>query len=394
MIRKSLFEQLKRRLEEPRKFIQVLIGPRQVGKTTLVNQVTEKLDIPSHYASADAPGLENTLWLEQQWQLARDLLKESDEALLVIDEIQKIANWSAIVKKLYDEDTKNKTNLKVVLLGSSPLLIQQGLTESLAGRFEVIYVGHWSFFEMQEAFGFTLDQYIYFGAYPGAASLVNDETRWRNYINDALIETTVSRDILLMTRIEKPALLRRLFQLGCQYSSQILSYQKMLGQLHDAGNTTTLAHYLDLLSGAGMLTGLQKYAGKTIRQRGSSPKLQALNTALISSQQAYSFAEAKNNPEYWGRLVESAVGAYLLNEAMSLGAKIYYWRENNKEVDFVITYKQQVLGLEVKSGLQSTEVGMAAFQALYPKAKLMLVGKEGVALDKFFQTKLEMLLSV
>lgn len=392
MIRKSLFEKLKRRLEEPRKFIQVLIGPRQVGKTTLVNQVTEKLNIPIHYVSADAPGLENTLWLELQWQVARDLLKDSDEALLVIDEIQKIADWSSIVKKLYDEDTKNKTNLKVVLLGSSPLLIQQGLTESLAGRFEVIYVGHWSFLEMQEAFGFTLDQYIYFGAYPGAANLISDETRWRNYINDALIETTVSRDILLMTRIEKPALLRRLFQLGCQYSSQILSYQKMLGQLHDAGNTTTLAHYLDLLSGAGMLTGLQKYAGKTIRQRGSSPKFQALNTALISSQQSYSFSEAKNNSEYWGRLVESAVGAYLLNEAMILDAEIYYWRENNKEVDFIITYKQQVHGLEVKSGLHSTEVGMAAFQALYPKAKLTLVGKEGLTLDKFFQTRLETLL--
>lgn len=266
MMRKRLFEQLKQRLNEPRKFIQVLIGPRQVGKTTLVNQVIEHLNIPIRYVSADAPGLENAIWLEQQWTLARDLLKDANEALLVIDEIQKITDWLSLVKKLYDEDTKKKMNLKVVLLGSSPLLLQQRLTESLAGRFEVIHVDHWSFNEMHEIFDFTLEQYIYFGGYPGAANFVDDEPRWHNYINDALIETTVSRDILLMTRIDKPALLRRLFQLGCNYSSQLLSYQKMLGQLQDVGNTTTLAHYLQLLSGAGMLTGLQKYTGKTVRQ--------------------------------------------------------------------------------------------------------------------------------
>src|SRR6202453_4635140 len=294
MIRQTIHNELLKRLKEKRRFVQVLAGPRQVGKTTVVRQVMEASQIPAHYASADEPGLRDRTWLEQQWDIARLKAGENKSgALLVLDEIQKVAHWSTVVKLLWDADTHSGVPLKVVFLGSSPLLIQSGLTESLAGRFEVIAVPHWSFTEMQEAFGWTVEQYIYFGAYPGAAELISDPERWRRYILDSLIETTISRDILLLTRVDKPALLRPLFQLGCAYSGQILSYQKMTGQLTDAGNTTTLAHYLDLLQGAGMLAGLAKYARGQVRQRGSSPKLQVLNTALMSAQDSRSLAQAR-----------------------------------------------------------------------------------------------------
>src|SRR5277367_351268 len=258
MIRQTIHNELLKRLHEKRRFVQVLAGPRQVGKTSVVRQVMEASKIPAHYASADEPTLRDRTWLEQQWDIARLKTKEGktgEGELLVIDEIQKIANWSSVVKLLWDEDTRSGIPLKVVLLGSAPLLIQSGLTESLAGRFEVIAAPHWSFTEMREAFGWNLEQYIFYGAYPGAAELISDPERWRRYILDSLIETTISRDILLQTRIDKPALLRRLFQLGCASSGQILSYQKMIGQLTDAGNTTTLAHYLELLQGAGMRPG-------------------------------------------------------------------------------------------------------------------------------------------
>lgn len=247
------------------------------------------MNIPVIYASADESGVKDHFWIQQQWDIARLSAKDNGDVLLVLDEIQKIPDWSSVVKKCWDEDTRHKVHLKVVLLGSAPLLIQRGLTESLAGRFEQIPVTHWSFQEMHQAFGFSLDQYIYFGGYPGAAPLIQDEPRWQRYIHDALIETTLSRDILLLNPIHKPILLRRLFQLSCEYSSQILPYHKMLGQLHDAGNTTTLAHYLELLKGVGMVAGIEKYCWNQIRQRASSPKLQVFNTALISANSNFSF---------------------------------------------------------------------------------------------------------
>ena len=263
------------RLSEPRRFIQVIAGARQVGKTTLVMQVVTKLGAPSVYVSADGLTLSDIPWLTAQWERLRLRVSDaqSKNVILVLDEVQKISGWSETVKRLWDEDARLEIPVKVVLLGSAPLLMQQGLTESMADRFEVLHLPHWSHTEMREAFGFSLDDYIIFGGYPGAASLIREPLRWRRHIQDSLIETTISRDVLLMQRVDKPELLRRLFELGCCYSGQILSYTKMLGQLQDAGNTVTLAHYLDLLSRAGMLTGLQKYAEQEVHQRVSSPKL-------------------------------------------------------------------------------------------------------------------------
>ena len=390
MYKRPVYKTLLSRCKEPRRFLQVLAGPRQVGKTTLIRQVMGALKVPSHYASADEPTLKSAIWIEQQWEIGRLNVRKGEktrESLLVLDEVQKVAGWSEIVKRLWDEDTVNRTYLKVVLLGSAPLLIQSGLTESLAGRFEIIPLTHWSFSEMKDAFGWNVEQFIYFGGYPGAASLIDDQNRWSRYIIDSLIETTISRDILLMTRVDKPALLRRLFLLGCDYSGQILSYQKMMGQLQDAGNTTTLAHYLELLAGAGMLTGLQKFAGKQVKQRGTSPKLQVLNTALIGAQSNMSFDTALANRDFWGRLAETAVGAHLVNGTIGTKAEVFYWRERGKEVDFVLRLGKTIAAIEVKSGRsRDTLAGMEAFSSIFKPQKKLLVGGTGISIEEFLST--------
>ncbi len=386
MTRQTIHDELLRRLKEKRRFLQVLAGPRQVGKTTLVRHVMAASPMPAHYASADEPTLRgDRTWLEQQWDIARLKAGEGKSgALLVLDEIQKITGWPNVVKLLWDADTRSGVALKVVLLGSAPLLIQSGLTESLAGRFEVIAVPHWSFTEMREAFGWNLEHYLFYGAYPGAAELIDTPERWRRYILDSLIETTISRDILSLSRVDKPALLRRLFLLGCAYSGQILSYQKMLGQLTDAGNTVTLAHYLELLQGAGMLAGLAKYSHGQVRQRGSSPKLQVLNTALMSAEDHRSLAEARNDGDYWGRLVESAIGAHLFNSSFGTNISVTYWRERNQEVDFVLQQGKTVVAIEVKSGgRRESFPGMKAFALQFKPKRQLLVGGQCIALEEF-----------
>lgn len=377
---------LAERLAEPRRHLQVVAGPRQVGKTTLVQQIVETSGLALRSASADEPTLRGPEWIEQQWQAARLLAGEAGKAgaVLVLDEIQKIPGWSESAKRLWDEDTRKRRPLRVVLLGSAPLLVAQGLTESLAGRFEVLHLPHWSFAEMRAAFGFSLDQYLFYGGYPGAAPLVRQPQRWARYIADSLIETSISRDVLLLTRVDKPALLRRLFELACRYSGQSLSYTKMLGQLHDAGNATTLAHYLDLLGGAGLVTGLQKYAGDFARIRGSSPKLQVLNTALLTAQSGLTLAEARADGEFWGRLVESAVGAHLANSAAAGECAMYYWRERNQEVDFVAKVGRRLAAIEVKSGrAPQAHRGMAAFAASFKPQRCLLVGGDGIELGEF-----------
>jgi predicted AAA+ superfamily ATPase len=372
------------RLAEPRRFLQVVAGPRQVGKSTLVQQVTGGLDVPVRYVSADEPTLRAADWIGQQWEAARLETTGNAGAVLVLDEIQKIPAWSETVKRLWDEDTRRKRPLKVVLLGSAPLLIAQGLTESLAGRFETLRLSHWSWVEMREAFGFTLDDYLYFGGYPGAAPLAKDPARWARYIADSLIETSISRDVLLLTRVDKPALLRRLFELACRYSGQVLSYTKMLGQLQDAGNSTTLAHYLDLLAGAGMVCGLPKYAGDVARSRGSSPKLQVLNTALMTVTAGLSPAEARADREFRGRLTESAVGAHLANAAAAGECELFYWRDRGQEVDFVVRSRNRLVAIEVKSGrAPQAHAGTAAFASAFKVRRTLLVGGDGIAVEEF-----------
>ena len=390
MFKRPLHRVVLNRLQDRRRFIQVLAGPRQSGKTTLVRQVLDDLRAPSHYATADEPMLKDRIWIEQQWEAAlRHLDRERRAAtsVLVLDEIQKIPGWSETVKRLWDEDAAKGRELHVVLLGSSPLLVQTGLSESLAGRFEIIPVTHWSWGEMRDAFGWTLDQYIYYGGYPGSAPLVSEPERWARYILDSLIETTLSRDVLLVQRVDKPALLRRLFELGCLYSGQVLSFTKMLGQLQDAGNTTTLAHYLELLQGAGLLEGLRKYAGQKVRQRASSPKFQVHNNALMTCQGDVGLGEARLRPDYWGRLVESCVGAWLVNATRGTPVKVLYWSSGNTEVDFVLACGGQTVAIEVKSGVRRTALpGIEAMAKEFKLRRKLLVGSDGIPLGEFLET--------
>ena len=384
-----------------------MFGPRQTGKTTIVRQAIRQVERDSRYLSVDEPDtpgllipgevsfpqsihreqIRDTEWLIGHWHEARRLAERFDHGfVLVFDEIQKIPNWSETVKGLWDADRARGCPLHVVILGSAPLLMQSGLNESLAGRFEPVDVAHWSFPEMSEAFGFSLEEYLYFGGYPGAARLIRDQERWRSYVLSGLVEPNIERDILSMTRVDKPALLKRLFEVGSAYSGQILSYTKLLGQLQDAGNTTTLARYLDLLSNAGLLTGLPKYASQQFRRRASSPKLNVLNTALMTAGSGYSFGEAQADRTFWGRIVESAVGAHLYNTA-TRDIRLYYWRGTSHEVDYVLQRGPRLVVFEVKSGPGEVDLrGFREFESEFGVHRSEVVGAEGVALNEFLST--------
>lgn len=325
--------------------------------------------------------------------MGRQLAKQSPDelgALLVLDEIQKIPYWSDTVKKLWDEDTANHVNLKVMILGSSSLLIQTGLGESLAGRFELITISHWSFQECRDAFGWDLEKYVYFGGYPAAAVLIKKEERWSRYIIDSLIETNISRDIMLMTRIHKPALLRRVFELGCLYTGTVVSYQSMLGQLQDAGNTTTLAHYLELLSGAGLVSGLQKFSLEPMRQKASSPKLQVWNTALATAHGTLFFKDTREDPKRWEKLIKSAIGAHLINSAFGTKTEIFYWKQDNRFVDFIIQKGKDLIAIDINTSKKSKNTqGLEVFLQKYPSAKTLIIGEGGISVEEFLLSPLE-----
>ena len=396
---------LRDRLQETPLFITIVAGPRQVGKTTLVRQALEKcahyflaVDQPAEPpAFGDATALTGEIdgaprdaaWLIRSWQEARRQLtafklnNPQQPFAFVLDEIQKVPRWSETVKGLWDADRAKGLEMHVILLGSSPLLMQKGLTESLAGRYELMRATHWSFLEMHQAFDFTLNEYIYFGGYPGSARLIRDEGRWRNYVLASLVQPSINTDILQMARVDKPALLKQLFELGARYSGQLLALGKVKGQLQDAGNETTLAGYLDLLGNAGLLTGLHKYHVGAARRRASAPKFNVLNTALMSSATPYTFAQAQADRSYWGRLVESAVGAHLWNTATS-NEEISYWRESPHEVDFVIADAIRLTAIEVKSGASTGKLGgLTEFVKQHPTGKPLLVGTGGIELPEF-----------
>lgn len=385
---RSIYPKIVRQLTAKERFIQVLVGPRQVGKTTMVRQLVQEWSGKSLMVSADALPNAAADWLAMQWETARLQAREAtanNPLLFVVDEVQKIDNWSEMVKKLWDEDAATGAPIKVVLLGSSRMLIQQGLTESLAGRFERSYLGHWTFAEMRDAFGFSVEEFVWFGGYPGSAQLVGDEERWRRYVNDALLETSISKDVLMLTQVSKPALMRRLFELGSYYSGQELSFTKMLGQLADAGNTVTLSRYLELLGTAGLLGGLEKFSPDMVRQRSSSPKFQVHNNAMLTVMSNPTFEDWKKDPVLRGRWVESAVGAYLINCSLEQGFSLYYWRDRNDEVDFVLERRGKIVALEVKSGVDKPTPGLGKFAKRYPEAKLYACGGTGIPLEEFLQ---------
>lgn len=391
MFVRAEYQDVKARLEEPRMFIQVISGPRQVGKSTLVGQVLAGITLPFSSYSADNELNVTQAWISNVWDTVRNemTVRHETEHILIIDEVQKIDNWSEVVKKEWDRDTREKRNIKVLLLGSSRLLLKKGLTESLAGRFELIRMGHWTYSEMRDAFGWTLDQYIYFGGYPGTAQLVANEIRWKNYVKDSLIESALANDVLGTTTVYKPALLKRLFELGCAYSGELLSLTKMMGQLQDKGNVTTLANYIQVLDECHLLAGLQKYSGDTARRYASVPKYQVYNNALMNVYSTGNFEQQRIDLEKWGRLVESAVGSHLLNYADKLDYKVYYWREKNNEVDFIIERNHKVWAIEVKSGKRGMNKGLGLFREAFNPYRAFVVGTDGISVEEFLSANLD-----
>ena len=385
MYKRTEYQIIKERIKESRKFIQVVMGARQIGKSTVVKQVLNDLDEPYRMFSADNIPTTNSAWISDCWAAARSLKENKgwDSIVLVIDEMQKITNWSEVVKKEWDADTFNDTNIKVLLLGSSRVLLEKGLSESLAGRFEEIRMTHWSYQEMKECFGFTLDQYIFYGGYPGAAPLIHDEDRFSQYIQSAIIEATINKDILMDTPISKPALLRQTFELGAAYSGEILSLNKMLGSLQDAGNTVTLASYINLLNESGLLCGLQKYSIDLARRRASIPKLQVYNNALKMVYSPLTFEEVLVDRKSWGRIIESCIGAYLVSQSFVHRFEVFYWRERDDEVDFILRKKSSVIAIEVKSNAEKKTAGLEKFKQLFQPNKAFIVGDGGISIEDF-----------
>lgn len=395
MFKKREYAVLRERMAEPRRFIQVISGPRQVGKSTMVKQFLSETDIPHMFVTADGVPPQDREWINGVWETARARKSFGGLAdfLLVIDEVHKIANWSEAVKREWDWDTFHDTGIKVVLLGSSRLLLKDGLTESLAGRYELIRMTHWTYAEMREAFGLGLSEYVYFGGYPGSAQYVKDERRWRGYVRDSIVAPAVTQDILLTKTVYKPELMRQLFLLGCTYSGEEISLNKILGQMQDAGNVTTLAGYLHTLDETRLLKGMQKYARDNARKYSSVPKMMVYNTALLSALSDTNYEQACTDPKAWGRWVESAVGSHLLNKADALGCQVYYWRERNEEVDFVIEYAGRTTAIEVKSGRRVTNTGLQVFKEKFKPSRTLVVGPDAFPLDEFLNTDLEKIVS-
>ena len=382
MYKKEQYQTIIDRMHEPRKFIQVIMGPRQVGKTTVVKQALQamKNEIPYLMFSADhVPATQNS-WISDCWATARahKKLEGCREILLVIDEIQKLKNWSEVVKKEWDEDSFHDFDLKVILLGSSRVLLQKGLADSLAGRFETIKMTHWSYNEMRDAFGLSLDEYLYFGGYPGSVLLMKDIDRWNEYIRDSIIDATINKDILYETTIGKPALLRQTFELGASYSGQTVSLTKIAGALQDAGNTTTLSGYLHILKESGLLAGIQKFSMDKARQRASIPKFQVFNNALRNVYSGYPFPEVMKNTKMWGHLFESAIGAHLVSKSITDNYEVFYWRDGDFEVDYILKKGNKIIAIEVKSNSSATNKGLAVFKEKYKPFNSFVVGSGGM----------------
>ena len=395
----------------PRRIV-AITGPRQVGKTTIALQVRQRLlasGIPCWYMPMDGIDSDESDWLVIQetssnlrtgsaaneqvlvdiWKRARQASLESERGLvLFLDEIQVVPRWSNIVKGLWDTDRRKGYPLHVVILGSAAWRMLIGRNESLVGRFDSIRVTHWTFSEMAQVFGLTADEFMFFGGYPGSLFDGSGSTRiedWRDHIINSVMAPIIDRDIMGLSRIRKPSLMRQLIDLVPTYSGQVISYSKLLGQLHDAGNTTTIADYLNLLSDAGLVITLFRYTSAPHLGRASSPKLNVLNTALMTVPSGYSLQGAQVERSFWGRVVESAVGAHLYNTRGTV-TRIHFWRDKSgkHEVDFVISLGPHLVGVEVKSGNVRSRRGLDAFKARFPKAKTMIVGPGGIPLDIFF----------
>ena len=387
LFKRSLVDTIAGRAREPRRFIQIVVGPRQTGKTTAILQAVNQLDIMFTYFSFDDERDITAEKLRTVWDAARSSIRSTNDHILILDEIHRIPQWSSTIKALWDEDTRLDCRLKVILSGSSPLLLRKGLKESLAGRFEIIHSPHWSLWECMQAFGYTLEDYLCFGGYPGAAPLKDDALRWATYLREAIIEPTLTKDVLFMEEVRKPSVLAELFYLGAAYSSQKISYRKLLGQLQDAGNTDTIANYLKLLANAGILAALFKYDEKLINVRSSSPRLMVFDPSLLTVATGRSKDELLGEGELRGHVIESAVGAYLLARSKTDGFELFWWRDGGNEVDFVLSKGTKRTAIEVKSGRIKRRTGIRRFLEEYPGTYALIIDNSNINIEDFLLGK-------
>lgn len=359
---------LQKRMQESKPLIQVLLGPRQVGKTTGVLQFLTQYHLPQHYASSDESLQATPLWIQEQWQRAVEIDKN---AILVIDEIQKIPNWSHAIKGLWDQQKREaKTHIKLILLGSSSLSLQNGLTESLAGRFELIQIPHWNFHETNQISKMSLESFLKFGGYPGGYAFVDDELRWSEFIRNSIVEAVIGKDILSNVTVKSPALFRQAFEILCHYPAQEVSYNKLLGQLQDRGNIDLVKYYLDLYAGAFLIKSLFKYSGKSVLRKSSSPKILPLCPALVGFTHSLSDFSLET-----GRVFELAVGM----ELAQLPGHLYYWRDGIYEVDFVLEIMGKVFAIEAKSGRKQKKSGLEQFLKKFKKAQPLFITPDNFA---------------
>ena len=355
-------------LDPSANLIQVLLGPRQVGKTTAVQQIAKTWQGPVVFASADTPFAPDQEWVRSQWQKARSY-KDKD-TLLILDEIQKVNHWSSMVKVLIDEERQRRSGMRIVLLGSASWTIEAGLGDTLAGRFEITRAFHWTCLECVQAFNWDLDTYLKFGGYPVPAQFIDDPARWRQFILDSIIEPMLSKDILPLRQVAKPALFRQSFALAMSYPAQEVAIHKLLGQLQDRGNSTTIKSYLEMMAAGYAIRLLEKFSTRPLSRKSSSPKLLPLCSALVHAFVRPDLLDEDKN--WFGRVFENAVGGHLCQGF----SDITYWRDGNDEVDFVVTIDQHVIGIEVKSGRKKSTTGLAKFKTQFPQAKTILMDRE------------------
>lgn len=361
-IKLDLLEILNQRMKEAKPLIQIIQGPRQVGKTTLLQQFFDlnNKKTPIHFVSGDE--IVSPTWIKEQWQLASDSKK-----ILIIDEVQKIPNWSETIKKLWDSDKTKKKYLKCILTGSSSLNLQKGMSESLTGRFELVNIYHWNYKQSYQLSGISLDNYLKFGGYPGSYKFIKNQKRWVNYLTNSIVETVIGKDILMLAQVKSPALFKQSFYLLSSYPAQVISYNKLLGQLQDKGNIDLVKYYIELFEGAFLLKTIQKFSYNEHRKKTSSPKIIMLAPALST------FHRINNlKLEDYGRIFESIVGAELIKNDLNPT----YWAEGDYEVDFIVEYKNRIIAIEVKSGRTKKTASLDVFLKKYPTANIIFITKD------------------
>jgi predicted AAA+ superfamily ATPase len=363
LLKLPFIDELENNITNHSQFIQVILGPRQVGKTTGIGLFLKKYKKPYVECTADDIKTDAYSWLNEQWQRASEL---GDETLLVIDEIQKIHDWSSHIKQLWDSQRKIKTKLKLILLGSSSLQLQEGLSESLTGRFQVIRAYHWGYNESNKLKKMSLKDYLTFGGYPGSYTLIKNQKNWNTYIQQSIVDTVIDKDILRHAKVKNYALFKQTFHLLASLPAQEISYTKLLGQLQEKGNTDLIKYYIQLFEGAYLFRAIQKYNTKSFKVKTSSPKIIPLGMALIDR-----FIYSKETE--LGHIFEAAVGAKLIQ---AFGDNVYYWRDGDFEVDYVIELDSKIIAIEVKSGKAKSSKSLTAFQKKFPKSNVIFINSD------------------